>query len=1107
MKRFTTAITVLIFLCSFGASAETYYISLNGDDTNSGVEVQNAWASIAKVNSTTFAPGDSILFEGGATFSGSIFFGPTVKGTPDQPIVLSSYGEARAIISSGTQAGIYVENTAGFKVQHLIFRGSGRETNTASGVDFYMELPNTRLAYIAIDNVEVYGYREAGISIGSWSGTSGYDDVTITNCLSHDNGDSGIKTYADDYKIGHKNVYIAHSKAFNNAGLPDRTWSHSGNGIVMGGVDGGIIEYCEAYNNGWLNAWTSGGPVGIWGYLCNNLIIQYNESHHNRTGTTKDGGGFDIDGGSTNSIMQYNYSHDNEGAGYLLAQFDYAPVMKNIVVRYNISENDGRKNGYAAIHLWSTTAKKAQAIQNAQIYNNTVYLSPAASGVPKAVWVQAGGATQATFRNNLFVTTGGVSLMNIEATTNIRFEGNNYWTTGATPAFKWGATTHTSLAAWRNATSQERLNGIALGHFLDPGLKNPGQGVTIAAPQALYTLQGYELQKSSAMIGKGLDLTKDFGLNTGTQDFWGNSIKQRADLCIGAHQVTDNSKACLQGGALPLAFGLSEEGLYSGQGVSEGKLFDPLVAGLGNHALLYTYTDVAGLSKVTHHTVQVVDALATSWTGANNTTDWFDSENWTTCVPTAKVDATIPASETELNTMPVIREGEHALAHDLAAAGVLSIEQGGTLELKNKLLSANLKASPLSNIIFASDATQAIPAGTYGNLVLQGSGTKKLTGTVTVANLLNLNLKKLLLGDHKLTLAGTGSILNYSPTAYIVTDGAGELMFEAMGSGVNRVFPVGTLGSYAPVKLQNKGTTDSFGVRVEEGFQLYTSDGSTVEEGAVNKTWHITEETEGGSDVAMNLQWNVSDELPNFVRDSGYITHFDNGEWDLVESSIGTVQQGATPNTHSINITGVKSFSPFAVASTQETPVPLPVSLYTFTAVQRDFDVLLEWGTASELDNYGFEVEVSEDGRQFRTIGLVKSRVVNSQIIQRYSFRESGIREAGTRYYRLRQLDLDGTATYSAVKAVVFNKVGIVSSAYPNPFSDIVMLELEAYQEQELLLTITDTQGKKIFQKSIFLPKGLMKLPLDLSEVPPSSMCIVTAYLNNTTHYYKLYRK
>src|SRR3712207_8524244 len=50
-----------------------------------------------------------------------------------------------------------------------------------------------------------------------------------------------------------------------------------------------------------------------------------------------------------NSIMQYNYSHDNYGAGYLLARYSSAPAMSNLTIRYNISENDGRKNDYGGI--------------------------------------------------------------------------------------------------------------------------------------------------------------------------------------------------------------------------------------------------------------------------------------------------------------------------------------------------------------------------------------------------------------------------------------------------------------------------------------------------------------------------------------------------------------------------------------------------------------------------------------------------------------------------------------------------------------------------------------------------------------------------------------
>lgn len=1105
MKPITKAATLLLLLLSFYAQATSYYISPAGNDLNSGIRSNAAWTSIAKVNSTAFQPGDSILFEGGATFSGGIEFGANVKGTPSAPIYIGSYGTGRATISSGTVSGLFVYNSAGFKVQNLIFKGSGRETNKGCGVDFYMDLPNTRLAYIAIDNVEASGYGEVGITVGSYNGTSGFDDVSITYCSAHDNGDKGIGTYAYDYKIGHKNVYIAHSKAYDNAGIPDRNWLHSGNGIVMGGVDGGIIEYCESYNNGWLNGWTSGGPVGIWGYMCNNLIIQYNESHHNKTGTSKDGGGFDIDGGSTNSIMQYNYSHNNEGAGYLLAQFDYAPAMKNIIVRYNISENDGRKNGYGAIHIWSSKTGTT-AIQNAQIYNNTVYLSPASSGSPKAVWVQAGGASQVTFRNNIFVTTGGVDLMNVEVPSKVRFEGNNYWSSGGNSAFQWNKIRHATLSAWQTATGQEMKNAVSVGHFLDPKLRDPGMDVTISDSRRLYTLKGYELQDDSPLIGKAFDLKKDFALDPGQTDYWGNSIRERNDLCIGAHQVTDNSTACEQGGVTPLAFGSVEGGVYAGRGVTSGGLFDPLLAGIGNHALRYTYQDTGGLLQVRHHTVTVLDATASVWTGSSGTSNWFETKNWSTCVPGSGVDVLIPTVLAEGSVLPAIRTNEHALTRDLSAEGLLAIDQGGTLEIRNDLLTANLSAAPLSSVKLQSESIQHIAAASFGKLYLSGTGRKKLTGSIKVSAQLVLDQTQLELGDHDLSLAGTGSILNYSPTSFIVTNGKGALTMENLGPGKTAIFPVGTEDSYNPVRLRNEGVTDNFSVQVEERIKTLAAEADSVEEVAINKVWHISEAIPGGSNVSMNLQWNTSDELPNFSRTESYVSHFEDGDWNAMESSMGTITSGTIPNTYAINLTGVTSFSPFSVVSPSRSPIPLPVTLVAFTAVQRDFDVLLEWATASELNNHGFEVEVSEDARNFRKIAFVESRAVNTQLKQFYSFRHKGTHQNGTRYYRLRQVDLDGTATFSQTKAVSFNKPTVRLSAYPNPFDDVVTLELDALEEQDLLLTITDNQGKQLYGKSVRVQKGFVRMPLDLSTLSSSTVYVLTVHYNNKTHHLKLLR-
>jgi len=123
----------------------------------------------------------------------------------------------------------------------------------------------------------------------------------------------------------------------------------------------------------------------LWVWDVNRATIQYNESHHNQTSSTADGGGFDLDGGVTNSIVQYNYSHDNAGPGYGVFQFSGARPFHDNTVRYNVSANDARKNNYGAIAFWNG----GSGIKAVDVYNNTVYLSPSGTTIPKAIQFQS----------------------------------------------------------------------------------------------------------------------------------------------------------------------------------------------------------------------------------------------------------------------------------------------------------------------------------------------------------------------------------------------------------------------------------------------------------------------------------------------------------------------------------------------------------------------------------------------------------------------------------------------------------------------------------------------------------------------------------------------
>ena len=408
-------------------------MNLLGDDSNSGSSETQPWRSIDRVNAAQLLPSDSVWFRADQTFSGNLCLTDIRQSSKQTPsvVTIGSYGSGRATINAGAGAGFIAKNRDGVHLVNLNFVGAGASKNTGSGILFINTLPGRiKLSDIRIHRVDVSGFKYSGINFvaqptdRSWSG---FRDVKITNTTSHDNGDAGISCIGawnpEQKGYAHADFYIGNCSAYRNAGIPGKG-SHSGSGIVLAQVDGAIIEHCRAYENGSLNDYEGGGPVGIWAWDANRVVIQFNESHHNRTGSSKDGAGFDLDGGVTNSVVQYNYSHDNDGAGYLLAQFDGARPFYGNFLRYNLSVNDGRRNRYGGIHLWSTGANGG--ITDTTFYANRIYTAQSAHGNPAAVDCSSERIHNIRLYNNCFQTDGKAILVRGEDNPNVLFTGNTF---------------------------------------------------------------------------------------------------------------------------------------------------------------------------------------------------------------------------------------------------------------------------------------------------------------------------------------------------------------------------------------------------------------------------------------------------------------------------------------------------------------------------------------------------------------------------------------------------------------------------------------------------------------------------------------------------------
>lgn len=132
---------------------------------------------------------------------------------------------------------------------------------------------------------------------------------------------------------------------------------------------------------------------------------------------------------------------------------------------------------------------------------------------------------------------------------------------------------------------------------------------------------------------------------------------------------------------------------------------------------------------------------------------------------------------------------------------------------------------------------------------------------------------------------------------------------------------------------------------------------------------------------------------------------------------------------------------------------PLPVELISFEVAVMANHNLLSWQTASEINNDYFEVEHSYDGKSFQSIGTVKGSEYSTDI-RNYSYKHV-TEEAGTSYYRLRQVDMDGQYSHSVVRSGHRREDSQAVSIFPNPTTGVVNLSKPVQQ-----VKVYNTTGK-----------------------------------------------
>lgn len=177
------------------------------------------------------------------------------------------------------------------------------------------------------------------------------------------------------------------------------------------------------------------------------------------------------------------------------------------------------------------------------------------------------------------------------------------------------------------------------------------------------------------------------------------------------------------------------------------------------------------------------------------------------------------------------------------------------------------------------------------------------------------------------------------------------------------------------------------------------------------------------------------------------------GPNDATEFYVAMNSGDVTDNTNRFydngtNSVGLSNSTAFSVVGL--TGIVLPVTYTHIEAAKEGSNALITWGTATEKNNTGFEVERSIDGKQFSSIGFVRTKAVNGNNNGNleYSYTDNAPAK-GVNYYRLKQVDMDGSAQLSKIVSVAFDLSGNVKT-FPNPATGKVTVEATGVQHIEV---------------------------------------------------------
>ena len=412
------------------------------------------------------------------------------------------------------------------------------------------------------------------------------------------------------------------------------------------------------------------------------------------------------------------------------------------------------------------------------------------------------------------------------------------------------------------------------------------------------------------------------------------------------------------------------------------------------------------------------------------------------------------------NSVVVFGNGASSFNFPVASTDTLSadsvfIHNSGTLTVSGTLQTNKLNAGTSSTVQYIGTTPQLMAGGTYENVAV-ASSTKILSGNVNVRGVLGM-VSSINCNSYELTLGistTTRGTLNRSNGNIIGR--FSRWYTNATNTGTTGLYPIGTATKYTPIQIEFT-TAPSAGGKLTCEFvagapgniglpQFDFSNGFVfIDKAAAEGVVRYTSTGITGGTFTATFTAN------NYVGISNYtnlrlLYRNIGGNWTLV----GNATSNTGSNTSAvISRTGLSNLAGDFGIGGDQLENPMPVKLTSLQArLINDNSAQVKWQTAHEYNSAKFVVQRSTDKLKWSVRGEVKSHG-NTSTNTNYQFNDDVSGLNNTVYYRLVQVDLDGTNTTSKTVSILISKALQTSlQVYPNPATE--------------KLTVTGLNGKAI---------------------------------------------